>query len=163
MPKTIGLFRDPWPPELANARSSRNPSQLFRYAVWYKANPRSEERMRELFHEYVPEGEFVAVDRDPAWLQKVAETDSIVLLYPDCTGLFQGRLEREVLRGKPVRASVRVLNGRSRLFLLTPAVRRSLRLRRFLERTMLLEMAANVVFLLVTPILLILDLARGRR
>jgi hypothetical protein len=84
-----------------------------------------------------------------------------VLLYPDATGLGFGPLERRLLAGSatpPV-----VLNGRRRTFVLDAPRRRSLRLRRLLERAMLGEALALGLIAVVTVPLVLSDLVRGRR
>lgn len=160
--ETLGLFVNPWPGGIESKKRSKNPTWLYRYAVWFKANPRSEQYMLELFGERYPDGHFLTL-REPGWTDMVAQADEVVLIYPDSTGLYCDRVEREVLRRKKPEAALRILNGRRRLFLLRPQVLRELKLRRFLERTMLLEFACNVLFLAATPFLALYDWFRGRR
>jgi len=64
--------------------------------------------------------------------------DAVILLYPDGNGSGWSSLERRLGRlGRPIV----VLNGRRRLFLLDAPTRRSLLMRRCLERSWLLESA----------------------
>ena len=44
--KVIGLFHDPWRSDIDPHRSL---AELYRRAVWLKANPRGEDYMRALF------------------------------------------------------------------------------------------------------------------
>jgi hypothetical protein len=158
--REIGIFYNPWPVEFGEKKSV---GVLYRRAVWFKANPRSEEYMRALFLERMPDGIFLNTERDEHWRSHLGSADSIFLLYPDSTGLFFSDLESEVEKHKPEWATMRVLNGRRRAFVLSRAVRRRLRLRRFIERTMLGEALFSAAFLAVTPFFLISDLVRGRR
>jgi len=161
--RVVGLLHSPWRSDPERLKASRSPADWYRYAVWFKANPRDADYMRELFVERYAEGTLVDVNREARWGEAVARADTVVLLYPDATGLGFRPLERQVLRAKKNWAAVRALNGRRRDFLLTPSSLAALRLRRTLERTMLAELLFLPVFLCVTPLLLVADLLRGRR
>lgn len=119
--------------------------------------------MRALFAERFPQGEFINVDVDHDWQKKACGADSLVLLYPDAIGLGFHDLERDVQRVKKTWAEVRALNGRRREFLLNRTTFRALRFRRFIEMGMVGEMAAIPLFVLSSPLLLVVDWARGRR
>jgi hypothetical protein len=162
---TVGLFFSPWDPHLKSpsAVRSRNPLTMYRRAVWFKANPRDEKYMKELFTEYFREGVFINIDRDPFWHNSVREADMVVLLYPDAIGQGFYRLEKKVQRRKRRCAAIRALNGRRREFLLNRATLCSLRVRRIMERWMLGEVAALILFAFITPVLLIIDLLKGRQ
>ena len=95
----------------------------FRRALFSNANPRTEEYMLALCGERWPDVRVVRVD-DADWLDAVGGADIVVLLYPDAIGQGFAAVEREVLRRKKRWAEVRVLNGRRRDFLLSPAARR---------------------------------------
>ena len=58
---------------------------------------------------------------------------------------------------------VLVLNGRQRLFELTPSTWRAYLLRRALEKSFIFEGVFAVVFLIGTPFLIVWDWMRGRR
>jgi hypothetical protein len=161
--RVVGLFHFPWTESDFTGRSERGLAAKFRYAVWFKANPRSEAYMRALFAERHPEGQFVVARRDPDWLEAVACADTVFLLYPDAIGLRFGPLEREVRSRLKPWSALRVLNGRRREFMLDGATRRALALRRFLEAGMVGELAFLPVFMLATALLLAVDLLRGRR
>jgi hypothetical protein len=163
MERVVGLFHSPWESDIARLRASRNPLQMFRYAVWFKANPRDAAYMQKLFGERFPGAEFVDADRQPDWRNAVAGADTLVLLYPDAIGLGYSSLERKIGRIKKVTAAVRVLNGRRRDFTLDRATLRALRVRRCIEHLMLGEVLFVPVFLCLTPILLLIDWAQGRR
>jgi hypothetical protein len=124
--------------------------------VEFKANPRDESYMRELFAERYPDGR-VGGPGD------VAGADRIVLLYPDAIGLGWGQVERGVIRQAAPGTELRVLNGRRRDFVLGRGIRRRLRLRRMFETALVGEAAATVGFLVMTPPLLLWDSLRGRR
>ena len=161
--RVVGLFHLPWPADPSRLRTSRSPLQMYRYAVWFKANPRSAEYMQQLFSERFPDGEFFHVDENGGWRAASAQAHTVVLLYPDSIGLGFGGLEREVGRLRKKWAALRVLNGRRREFLWTASAARALRLRRLIERTMLGELVFLPVFVCLTPLLLLADLLRGRR
>lgn len=158
--KVLGIFHNPWQSEYDPRRSL---AELYRRAVWLKANPRDEGYMKALFAERYPQGVFVNADAGPDWRRELPSADTVVLLYPDSTGLHFSRLESVVGRDKKTWATVRVLNGRRRDFVLSAQVRRRLRLRRFLERSMLGEALATAAFAAATPFFLIGDLLKGRR
>ncbi|HYE16225.1 MAG TPA: hypothetical protein VD968_17435 [Pyrinomonadaceae bacterium] len=156
--EVLGVFHNPWRDDYDPRRSI---GELYRRAVWLKANPRSETYMRALFKERYPEGRFVSTAED--WKARLASADTVVLLYPDSTGLGFSRVEREAFAGKKEWATVRALNGRRRDFVLSRRVLRQLRRRRFLEVTMLGEAAVVVPFVVVTPFFVLSDFVRGRR
>lgn len=162
--RIVGLFSTPWADDLdIPRRASRDPKYLYRWAVWFKANPRGEDYMRELFAERYPQGEFINVDKSNEWRTRVRDADTIVLLYPDSVGLGFGRLEKDIGRLRKTWSSVRVLNGRRRDFLLNSGTVLGLRTRRILEWGMAGEMLALIPFIFMTPVLLAVDWVRGRR
>lgn len=163
---TIGLYASPWGAEFSiPPRRSRNPLYLVRWAQWFKANPRSADYMRQLFAERHPGGEFIdanAVDAETL-VARIGAAGEIVLLYPDAIGLGFGGIEKLVRRGSDPMAGVHVLNGRRREFVFSYNARRSLLKRRFLERTMLPELLTGLLMLMATPVLLTLDLLKGKK
>jgi hypothetical protein len=163
--RTIGIFFSPWNPYLstASAKRSRNPLTMYRRAFWYKANPRDVTYMKRLFTEHFQEGMFINVDEDPLWRDKLSDVDTVALLYPDAIGQGFYRLENEVQRKKRKSAAMRALNGRRRGFLLTRSTLLGLRIRRILERWMVGELMALILFVLITPVFLLKDLLRGHR
>jgi hypothetical protein len=162
MSRVIALFHSPWPTAgLARPPRSR-PWAQYRYAVWYKANPRGADYMRALQRELIPDAEWVDTREQPQWTSRLAQVDMIVLLYPDAIGLGFGAVESAVFAHKLDWAAVEVLNGRRRQFRLNDATRFGLRLRRLLEWSMLLELLFLPVFVVVTPLLWAIDAVRGR-
>ena len=157
--KVLGVFHNPWRTDYDPRKSL---AELYRRAVCLKANPRAEEYMRALFAERYPEGRFVTTGGDD-WRRELPAADTVVLLYPDASGINFSRVEDEVMRAKKTWATVRVLNGRRRDFVLSRATRRALRRRRFVERTMLGEALAVLIFAAATPFFVASDLIRGRR
>ena len=158
--KIIGVFHNPWRADYDPRRSA---AELYRRAVWLKANPRDEAYVRALFAERYPRGEFVNADSDPRWADHLRDADTVVLLYPDSTGLHFSSLESAVEENKKLWATVRALNGRRRDFVLSRGARRRLRRRRFVERAMLGEAAAVLAFAALTPFFVAADLLRGKR
>ena len=152
--RAIGIEHRP----LDRARGGPPPLSLYRHAVRFKANPRDREFMLRLFAERYPGCPVVAAAA--GWAERAREAETVVLLYPDATGLGFGPLER---RARSLPGELRALTGRRRDLALTPATRRRLRVRRLLERTMLAELLALPVFVAATPVLAAIDLVRGRR
>jgi hypothetical protein len=160
----VGLFADPWSRQRDVGANARSLGALYRRAIAYRANPRPRETMRALFQEHWPEGQFVDIDHESAWVDTLGGADQIVLLYPDSIGLGFGSIERTVLQRHAPYATIAVLNGRRRQFVLSRGMRLRIRVRRLLERTMLPELALAIpLFLLATPFLLVFDVMRGRR
>lgn len=157
--KVLGVFHNPW---RADYDPKRSLAELYRRAVWLKANPRDEAYMRALFAERYPGGLF-ADTADDGWRRELPAADTVVLLYPDANGIDFSGVEGEVLRRRKTWATVRVLNGRRRDFVLNGGVRRALRRRRFVERAMLGEALAVILFAAATPFFVASDLLRGRK
>jgi hypothetical protein len=93
-------------------------------------------------------------------LHPVRHGAEVVILWTDANGIgcspLEGALKRQGAR-------IWVLNGRRRLFELTPERRRHLLCRRALEKFLLGEVLFTMVFFLVTPGLVAWDAVRGRR
>lgn len=159
---TIGLFYSPWPPDGLPRPLGLRPLQQYRYAVWYKANPRSAAYMRALLQGRYPDAEWVDAREEPSWAGRISGADAVVLLYPDSIGLGFGAIERALFARTRGKATVDVLNGRGRSFRLDRSACMTLRLRRFLEQTMLAEFLFVPVFVIVTPVLWAFDAMRGR-
>lgn len=160
--KVTALFLDPWIGMDEAAPMFRRPLLLWRKAMWFKTNPRPGAYMRTLLAEHWPEARLVDVRSEPHWADALGGTGRVVLLYPDAIGIGFGGIERRLLR-LATRRAITVLNGRRRVFPLDRSARRRLLLRRFLERSMLLECVFGALFLVATPFLVCLDLAMGRR
>jgi hypothetical protein len=160
--RVVAVYHNPWPQCGLERPPGRSPAALYRFAVWYKANPRSEDYMRALLAERLPEAAWVSIEQDADWPERVAVADQVVLLYPDAIGLGFGAVERTLMARKRPWAGVVALNGRHRKFLLNGATRRALMLRRLLEWTMLPELLFLPMFVVLTPLLWAVDLVRGR-
>ncbi len=163
---TIGIFYDPWNPdwEIGKTRVRLHGfrlCQLYRQVIWYKARPRREKYMRQLFREKFPEGTFIHVKKGTDIYHAIRRATTIILLYPDANGLGFNWLEWLILGNKQPFTNVKVLNGRRRLFVLSHAVYLQLMLRRFMERTMLAELLTIIPFVIISPVLLLYD--RWRR
>ena len=158
----IALYYSPWPADGPKRPPISRPFAQYLYAVWYKANPRDAGYMRALQQERLPAAEWVEVSADGDWITRVSSADKIVLLYPDAIGLGFGAVERTVFAHKTASAAVEVLNGRRRYFNLNGATRAALRVRRALERSMMLEFLFLPIFIVGTPILWTIDAVRGR-
>lgn len=161
--RIIGLYK-PWKVNpISPGKPIWNPIAKYRHAVQSKANPREENYLRARFTEHYPDGEYINIEQNLNWREALRKADTVVLLYPDAIGLGFSRLEREVRRWKKNWAAIHVLNGRRRNFLLNASTLWALRLRRIIERGMLGEMIALLLFGCFTPFLLLGDLLRGRK
>lgn len=163
MARIIGIFSYPWNKEFTEkAHCWSSLFNLYRKAVWYKANPRTEEYMRKLFFEKHPDGIFINADNEKEWNEKISSVDTIFLLYPDSIGLGFSRIEKNILSCVKDNSSIYVLNGRRRELLLDASTRRKICMRRFFEQWMVGEMCAVPLFIVITPVLLLIDWMRGR-
>jgi hypothetical protein len=161
--KTVGLYFSSFWDNIAALPPGGGLLKRYRKALRHKANPRTEAYMHALLAETFPGASFVNVAAGPDWHEAARQADVIVLLYPDATGIGFSAVERQASCLMSPWAERRVLNGRRRDFLLNGPTRWSLRLRRWLEISMLGEFAFLGLFLVVTPGLLAIDWARGRR
>ena len=137
---------------------------LVNLTLQYRQNRRSGEYMRDLAASQFADFDESQVKR-PGELDQVDwdATKEVVLLWRDGNGLGWGRLERRVMSAAKPGTLVRVLNGRRRLFQLTPEVRSSYLRRRALEKSFVPDMVLVAAFVLGTPALVLLDLLRGKR
>src|SRR5579872_4056435 len=78
----------------------------------------------------------------------------IVLIWPDANGMGWAPIERQIFRNAAPGARVLVVNGRRRRIELTRNSWRSMRWRRFLEKSLVVELAFTVAFLFITPALI---------
>lgn len=162
--RVAGIFSFPWPIDIATSPTNRrNPLQLYRKALWYKANPRPEAYMNALFRSRWPDGIFINADREKDWVERAAKADRIAVLYPDAIGQGFQKLETRALACAKHRNNVVALNGRRREFPLDGKTLRQLRIRRLIEKTFLGEAMITPLFLIATPVLFVIDLLRGRR
>lgn len=162
--RVVGLFHMPWDPEFkVPCNVLKSPLAKYRWAVWFKANPRNESYMRNLFKERYPDGAFINLDKEVDWVSHVKAADSVILLYPDAIGIGYSGVEKTVRNSRKRWAAIRVMNGRRRSFLLNFSTRLGLTLRRGLEQSMLLELTLLLPFVVMTPLLLALDSIRGHR
>ena len=98
---------------------------------------------------------------DLSSLPYLGKFEQIVLLWPDGNGMGWFDIERQIFREKNTNTAVYVLNGRNRLFELHRTLWRRYRLKRFLEKSFLLEFGVLGVFLVTAPALALWDMACG--
>ncbi len=128
------------------------PEKLYR-VVCQRSNPRSKEYMLKLLQENFPDAELIDWEQ-PRYPGK------IILLYPDSIGLGWGKIENRL---KAQIQPLTVLNGRRRVFELTPSVHRQLLFRRFLEMIFLPEILLTPFILLYGVFITIKDKISGCR
>lgn len=161
----LGLFWSPWDRrELDDSGDATLTGRYWRH-MRQSSDPRSEAWMSRAFEVRYPMGRFRVIDPATVSSDEFALMGDtvIVLLYPDAIGLGFGPLERRLRASLPMGATVHVLNGRRRSFALDGATCRALMLRRAIKRLLLGEMVFSLVFVAMTPILLVADWMRGRR
>ena len=87
----------------------------------------------------------------------------LILLWPDANGIGWSGIEGHLMN-QFRHTELIVLNGRRRQFHLRRCpTARSFRFRRFLEKAMVYEIGFSIVFLFLTPCMLVWDGLRGRR
>jgi hypothetical protein len=130
-----------------------------------RRNPRSADYMVKLIsdrHVGAPPSVMSVAEVGATEAARIAEARQVVLLWRDGIGAGWSHVERFVFRHTSSGASVRVLSGRRREFELTPSVRRSFLVRRFLEKSLLPEIVLTVLFVAASPFLVCWDMLRGR-
>lgn len=128
----------------------------------YRRCPRDKNYMRDLFHK-VFNGDYQFSDADELKAELVRQAEEIVLLWPDGNGYGWFGTEYKVLRWKNRDCSVLVLNGRHRHFQFSPGLWLSYLSRRTLERFWIGEIVFSLIFVVVSPLIVVWDLVRGRR
>lgn len=142
--------------------------RLLNQAMQARANPRPMVYMQQLAREhlgYSEQDHWLEV-KNPKNLSEVSLSDyyEIILVWPDALGLNWNAIENKILATTDANSSsLTVLNGRRRVFPYTPATRRKVRLHRFLEKYWIGELLFSLYFTIITPILLLIDLFRGRK
>ena len=132
--KTYALFDD----SFFKRKPWWMPEKLYR-VVCKRSNPRSKEYMLQLLHEKFSGAELID-------LGQPRSPGKIILLYPDSIGLGWRKIENRL---KAQTQDLTVLNGRRRVFELTPSVHRQLLLRRFLEMTFLHVLVVKLFVVLI--------------
>ncbi len=157
----VAVLHYPWGEDYGVSRTApRTPRRAYASAIAYRANPRPPAYMQAVLSEMAPEAELVST-ADPEWERTAQAADRLIAVYPDSTGLGWSPMERR-LEGLSA-APIEVINGRRRRFALNRRTRAALRVRRALERSMLVEALVVGAFALATPLIAAYDLLRGRR
>jgi len=93
------------------------------------------------------------------WTPSLGNVDTTILVYPDAIGLTFGGLERRLIAAGA--RNIVVLTGRRRLFPLSRDARRSLRWRRLLASTRIIELLAGVMIIPAAALLAGYDWLKG--
>ena len=144
---------------------SRSVRMLFTKLGGYHAhrgNPRSLTYMKELVGRHMGDIDLVPM-HDLSMLSQVSTVEQIILLWPDANGMGWFDIERQVFKQKKASSDVYVLNGRRRLFELQRNRWRAFRLKRFLEKSFLLEIGVLSLFMVTAPVLALWDGISERR
>jgi hypothetical protein len=130
----------------------------------YRGNPRPLAYMKELVDRHIGNIDLVP-GHDLSMLSHVSAAQQIVLLWPDANGMGWFEIERQVFKRKQAGSPVYVLNGRRRVFELSKQQWRVWRVKRFLEKSFLLETGVLALFIVTAPVLALWDAIRkeGRR
>lgn len=155
---TLGILY--FPEDYANPRAGI--LALWRRHLLANAAVRDREYMLALFNSHFPNSRSITIIDKNLPAHEIESADNLVLLFPDSLGLDFGAVERSIASRWPAKRLF-ALNGRRRFFRLDPQMRRRIALRRFIEKSRLPEVAFVVAFLVATPFLALIDLARGRR
>jgi hypothetical protein len=78
----VGIYKNPWGPNPPRPKVEKTLRAYYRYAVWFKANPRGEDTLRALFDARFPGGRWVNADVDPAAARAALGEERLVLVYP---------------------------------------------------------------------------------
>lgn len=93
--------------------------------------------------------------------QNLSSYTTVILAYPDPLGLGWQGLEERVLANDGV--NVIILNGRRRIFTLTPRLQRMLHLRRVLAHTRVVEFFLALLTIPIAALLALADIFKTRR
>lgn len=124
----------------------------------YRGSLRPLSYMKELIHSRIEKID----SSDMTEMSIISQVDvskfkQIILLWPDANGMGWFNIERQAFKRKHSNTPIYVLNGRRRLFELSRRQWRVFRLKRFLEKTFLLEFGVLLLFLVTAPILALWD------
>lgn len=134
--------------------------------VQFGRTVRSKEYMEDLAHELFPEfqaGAMLTVGEDGVLPQTGWRGASqVVLLWPDANGMGWGAIERDVFGRVPAGVRIIAVNGRRRRLTLSRRLLAGLSWKRFLEKSLAVEMAFTVAFIFITPAFMLCDFVRRR-
>lgn len=172
MPKTLYIdFSGPAYPLLERIVSATSSSALKTFVRRLsldsasRRNPRSGEYMNLLAAERDAHPDDVWIhleDTSTLPAMPLDGVERVVLLWRDGNGTGWRTVERHVFANKAPGARVDVLNGRRRAFELTPALWRGYLTRRFVEKSLVPDMAIAAMLLTLSPVIIGWDLIRGR-
>jgi len=124
----------------------------------YRGSVRPLSYMKELVHSRIGKIDSVDTMEMPLLSQvDVFQFRQIVLLWPDANGMGWFNIERQIFKRKQADTPVYVLNGRRRLFELPRKQWGAFRIKRFIEKTFLLEIGVLLLFIVTAPILAVWD------
>lgn len=124
----------------------------------YRGSPRPLPYMKDLIYNRIGNIDSACLMETSIVSQiDVSKFKQIVLLWPDANGMGWFNIERQIFKRKQADTQVYVLNGRRRLFELPRKQWRSFRVKRFLEKTFLLEVGVLLLFIVTAPILALWD------
>ena len=154
--KSLCIYYDYW--------KSKNLNNIYHKGVHYKANPRDQEYMKTLVASCRPDVDFYVVEQaEDLHALKWDEYHDVVVAYPDAIGLGYLWIERFIQENVDPVKNITVMNGRRREIPFNRNNLTSLRLRRFLEKTLLGEIAFTLYFIAATPFFLVWDILHGKK
>lgn len=135
---------------------------LISKAIHFKRNPRDLDYMQFLLSQTI-KLDFKVIDAKDLSADRLKGVEEVVLLWPDGNGYGWFGTEKRIFSLKERTTKVTVLNGRRRYFHLSSILWISYLVRRFLERFWIGEIIFSILFLIISPFLVIWDLAQGHR
>lgn len=162
---TIGVLvhRRVWP-KMLNLSECKSLFDFYRYAVWYKSNPKNLVLTLEFLRNYFPALEGVDLNFDDKRSIELVLSlgEDIVFLYQDSIGLGYLFSEIKFIHKILLTKNVYAINGRGRKIPINLSTYPGILIRRFFEWTMLPEIIFSLLFILVTPFFFASDVIRGK-
>lgn len=142
---------------------NKNLKNIYNKGVHFKSNPKNLDYLKMILKNKINDFEIVTI-KNESGLNTIDfdKYDEIVLLYPDSIGLGWRNVENLLFKKTDEMKNICMINGRGRTIIFNKVNLFSLRVRRFLEKTLLAEIIFTLFFVVFTPVLLIRDLFNGK-
>lgn len=128
-----------------------------------RSTPRNFEYMRNLVKNKISENIIIYTLKTLKDIPDIQKAEEIVLLWSDPIGRRGWRfIEKHLLKIKNKNQKIFVLNGRQRYFEYTANAARQINLRRFIDKFLVGEIAFSLIFMILSPLFLFIDILRKR-